>query len=119
MGITPQQFFSKNMKWFALAFFILFLFKSMQSCNRNMGTRISEKEYRHTIDSLTKKHDILIDSIKRLQFTIKQTEIELGAANERVEYANKRADAVTEVAKRNNVINMQFENVSDSLRIKR
>lgn len=119
MAVTPQQFFSKNMKWFTLAFLILFLFKSIQGCNRNMGTRLSEKETKHTIDSLQKNNDILLDSIKRLQFTIRQTEMKLEAANEKADYANKRADAVTEVAKRNNIINMQFENVSDSLKRKK
>lgn len=59
MATTPQQFFQKNLKWITLGLLVLFLFKSVQSCNRNMGTTITEKEYKHTIDSLTKKADIL------------------------------------------------------------
>jgi hypothetical protein len=59
MAQTPQQFFEKNVKWFAIAFFVLFCFKVVQGCNRNMGMRISEKKAVYTIDSLTKKADIL------------------------------------------------------------
>lgn len=107
MAITPQEFFSKNMKWFALAFFILFLFKSIQGCNRNMGTQISEKEYKHIIDSLTKKYDILE---KQSSATIKQLEFELKFEAERASEANKRAEAIQSVAekvKANTTVNVR------------
>lgn len=97
MAITPQEFFSKNMKWFALAFFILFLFKSVQSCNRNMGTRTTEKEYKHTIDSLTKKYDILE---RQSSNRIRDLEFELRLETEKTEEANKRAAAIQSVAEK-------------------
>jgi len=82
MGMTPEQFLTKNMKWFALAFFLLFLFKSVQSCNRNMGTRISDKSNYTTIDSLKKDNYIYKDSTrylnsenKHLNETIKSKDI--------------------------------------------
>lgn len=101
------------MKWLTILFFCLFMLKSVQSCNRNMGTKLSEKEYKHTIDSLTKKYDILE---RQSSLTIKELEYKLEIEREKTDGANKRAEAVTEVAKRNNVINMQFENVADSLK---
>lgn len=97
MAITPQQFFSKNMKWFALAFLLLFLFKEIQSCNRNMGTKLTEKEYKHTIDSLEKKYDILD---KETSSMIKRIEFELKLEKEKAIEANKRADAIQSVAEK-------------------
>ena len=91
MGMTPEQFLSKNMKWFAMAFFVLFLFKSVQSCNRNMGTNLSEKEYTHTIDSLTKKYDILE---RESTATIRELEFQLKIEKRNVEAAEKQAAAV-------------------------
>lgn len=67
MSQTPEQFFTKNMRWFALAFFLLFFFKSVQSCNRNMGTRVTEKKTTYTIDSLTKKADLLERTLELCQ----------------------------------------------------
>jgi hypothetical protein len=97
MSQTPQQFFEKYMRWFALAFLILFLFKSVQSCNRNMGTRHTEKEYKHTIDSLTKKYDILerVSSAR-----IKELEFELRLQSEKAGDADKRAAAIQSVAEK-------------------
>lgn len=97
MTMTPQDFFSKNMKWFALAFFILFLFGSVKNCNRNMGTKLSEKEYKHTIDSLTKKYDILE---RQSSSRIKDLEFELILEKEKAEEANKRAAAIQSVAEK-------------------
>lgn len=68
MAQTPQQFFEKYMKWFALAFLLLFLFKSVQSCNRNMGTRVTEKQTKHMVDSLNKDRNQLVDTVKTLRW---------------------------------------------------
>lgn len=91
MATTPHQFFSKNMKWFALAFLFLFLFKSIQSCNRNMQLNMGSKKYIEQIDSLTKEYseykEITQDSIKKLNFKLK-------LANEQAEAAKERANAV-------------------------
>jgi hypothetical protein len=97
MATTPQQFFEKNMKWFALALLVLFLFKSVQSCNRNMGTSLTEKEYKHTIDSLEKKYDILY---KETSVRIGELEFQLKLEKKRAEDADKRADAIQSVAEK-------------------
>jgi hypothetical protein len=97
MAITPQEFFKNNMKWISLLFFCLFMLKLVQSCNRNMGSRIIEKEYKHTIDSLTKKYDILE---KESSVTIKQLQFELRLQSEMAGEANKRAAAVQSVAEK-------------------
>jgi len=93
MATTPQEFFSKNMKWFTLVFFILFLFKSIQGCNRNMGITITEKEYKHIIDSLEKKVDILQSENKNLTF-------ELRLQSEKASAAEKQAEAIQSVAEK-------------------
>lgn len=116
MAITPQEFFSKNMKWFALAFFVLFLFKSVQSCNRNMGTRITEKEYKHTIDSLTKKYDILE---RESTATIKELEFQLKIERKNAEDADKRANAVQSVAEKiraNTTVNVRGAEIDTTRR---
>jgi len=74
-----------------------------------MGTRLSEKEYRHTIDSLTKKYDILE---KESMTTINQLRFELELEREKASEANKRAQAVQSVAekiKSNTTINVRAQ----------
>ena len=66
MAQTPQEFFGKNMKWFALAFLILFLFKSVQSCNRNMYYNSKDKITTQLVDSLEHNIVVLNDSIKTI-----------------------------------------------------
>lgn len=89
--LTPSSFFAKNMKWFALALLFLFLFKSVQSCNRNMQINMGSKKYIEQIDSLSKEYkeykETTQDSIKKLNF-------ELKLANEHANSANQRAEAV-------------------------
>lgn len=91
MATTPEQFFTKNMKWIALILLFLVLFKFVQGCNRNMGNSIKEKQYIHTIDSLNKKYNNLkeesTDNIKRLNF-------QLELAGQQVKSANEKASAV-------------------------
>jgi len=97
MAQTPQEFFEKNMKWIALLFFFLFLLKSVQSCNRNMGTRLTEKQSKHAIDSLTKKYNVLE---RESSATIKQLEFELRLQSEKAGEADKRATAIQSVAEK-------------------
>ncbi|HPI81688.1 MAG TPA: hypothetical protein PK122_00445 [Candidatus Paceibacterota bacterium] len=91
MATTPQQFFSKNMKWFALALLFLLMIKSVQSCNRKALLNMGSKQYIEQIDSLKTLYNNYYsdsqDSIKKLNF-------ELKLANEQVNAANKRAEAV-------------------------
>lgn len=97
MAITPQQFFNKSTKWFLLAFVLLFLFKSVQSCNRNMKLNITSKQYIHIIDSLENKYNIYY---KESQDSIKELNFQLRLATERVEAAENRANAIQNVAEK-------------------
>jgi len=87
MAITPQQFFDKNIKWFALALLFLLAFKSVQSCNRKILLNTGSKQYIEQIDSLKNLQTESLDSIKKLNF-------ELKLATERVKSADERATAV-------------------------
>jgi hypothetical protein len=91
MAVTPQKFFEKNMKWFALGLLFLFAFKSMQSCNRKTQLNMTAGKYIHVIDSLENKYYVLeketTDSIKMLNFQLK-------LAIEHANSANDKANAV-------------------------
>lgn len=91
MAQTPEQFLSKNAKWFALVFLFLFLFKTTQSCNRKTQLRIGSKGYVEQIDSLQKEYrsykETTQDSIKKLNF-------ELKLATEHAKSADEKAQAV-------------------------
>lgn len=97
MATTPEQFFTKNMKWIALVLLLLLLFKFMQGCNRNMGYSIKEKQYTHTIDSLNNKYTNLKEESKD---TIKKLNFELRLQSEKAGDADKRATAVQSVAEK-------------------
>jgi len=85
--MTPEYFFTKNMKYFALALLLLFFLKTIQSCNRGMQLKIGAKEYVHTIDSLETRYNIYYkeseDSIKKLNFELKLSEQSVQSANDR------------------------------------
>lgn len=87
MATTPEQFFSKNMKWFTLALLFLFLFKFTQSCNRKTKLDMGTKQYIEQIDSLKNLYINSQDSIKKINF-------ELKLAKEQAKGANDRASAV-------------------------
>lgn len=114
MAITPTEFFSRNCKWFLLVFVILFLFKSVQSCNRNMRLNITSGDYIHTIDSLKKDYSnlerVYKDTVDKLNF-------ELRLAKEKEDAAVERASAVqnaVEKIKSNTTINVRgAEEVKD------
>jgi len=93
MAQTPQEFFKNNIKWIALLFFCLFMLKSVQSCNRNMGLTIKEKQTKHTIDSLEKRIDVLDRENSQLTF-------ELRIQSERAGEADRRASAIQSVAEK-------------------
>ena len=97
MAITPQEFFSRNCKWFLLVFVILFLFKTMQSCNRNMKLNITSGQYIHMIDSLKKDYSKLE---KESNTTINQLKFELKLANEKADASENKAKAVISVAEK-------------------
>jgi len=117
--MTPQQFFDKNLKWFTLVLFILLLFKSVQSCNRNTIKSMSEKQYVHQIDSLKKLH---IDYREDAQDSIKRLNFELRLATEKTKSANEKATAVqnaVEKLKSNTTITVKgVEVVKDTIKRK-
>ena len=71
MATTPKEFFSKNMKWFAIGFLVLFMFKGIQSCNRQTEMTKISKVYTTRIDSLTRLTENFADSINQLKFELK------------------------------------------------
>jgi len=89
--MTPEQFFTKNMKWIALALLFLLAFKTMQSCNRGMKLDMTNGTYIHQIDSLKKQYtdyrEATQDSIRRLNF-------ELQLANQHAKSSDEKAKAV-------------------------
>jgi hypothetical protein len=91
MAVTPEEFFSKNMKWIALGLLFLLLFSSIKSCNRKMQLNMGTKQYTQQIDSLktllNKTREDDNDSIKKLNF-------ELRLATQRENSANEKASAV-------------------------
>jgi uncharacterized membrane protein YhiD involved in acid resistance len=95
--MSPEQFFTKNMKWFALALLFLFLLKSVQSCNRKMSLSITQKEYIHTIDSLDKKYYKLQ---REFDDTTKILNFQLRLQSEKAVSADQRASAIQSVAEK-------------------
>ena len=69
--METQNFFTKNLKWFTIAFFVLFLFKGIQSCNRGMQLNVTSGSYITQIDSLKQQNNQLRDSIKDLERDLK------------------------------------------------
>jgi signal recognition particle GTPase len=64
------NFLSKNLKWFTIIFFVLFLFKGVQSCNRKTQINMGSKVYIEQLDLLKKEYKILEDSIKDLKYEL-------------------------------------------------
>lgn len=122
--MTPGQFFTNNMKWFALAFFILFLFKVTQGCNRSMGASIKEKTATHIIDSLENhirtSEKFYNDSIQVLNF---QIELEKNNANAAKKEAGNYQSLARDIAKKNNINNITNvipeQEKNDSIKLKK
>jgi hypothetical protein len=84
---TPENFISKNLKWFALIFLFLFLVKSVQSCNRGTQIKTTKAEYSHYVDSMKNVEKQYITRIDSLNF-------ELRFEKEKTFSARERADAI-------------------------
>jgi predicted PurR-regulated permease PerM len=118
MAITPQEFFSKNLKWITLILFFLFALKSMQSCNRKTLLNMGTSQYIQQIDSIQNEYDKYYtesqDSIKKLNF-----QIEL--ANERVLSAQQQVESIERAVERirsnttTTVVVKGLEEVKDTL----
>lgn len=117
MSNTPAQFFSKNLKWITLIIFVLFLFKSVQSCNRNTLLSLDKKQYIEIIDSLKMLEKESQDSIKKLNFELKLFEEKNKSLSVQVGDANKRADDAKEIAskvKSNTTVVVKAEEIKDT-----
>ena len=104
MAITPEQFFKKNMKWILLVVTILFLVKSVQSCNRNMTITNLSDEIIQLEDSLsltygTEKEELLLQ-LRNCEKLTSDLEHDVKLANSQRDEANKRADAVQSTAEK-------------------
>jgi len=91
MATTPQQFFSKNLKWITLILLFLLALKTMQSCNRKTLLSMEKGDYIEQIDSLQNLYD---NYYKESQDSIKKLNFQLELAQEKVNSANDRANAV-------------------------
>ena len=129
MAVTPQQFFSKNMKWVLLVVSILFRVKSVQSCNRNMTITQLDTEIIYLNDSLstmfgTEKETLLLQ-LRECESENTQLEYEVKLANAAKEAANKRADAVQSTAEKtrsnttSTIVVKGAEQIMDSTNVKK
>jgi competence protein ComGC len=98
MATTPEQFFSKNMKWIALALAFLLLFSSIKSCNRKMQLNMGTKQYVEQIDSLKNLYNTYKeesqDSIKKLNFELRLEKEKAGAADERAQAVQNAVEKI-------------------------
>jgi len=129
MGTTPEQFFKKNMKWVLLVLSVLFLVKTVQSCNRNMTITNLNDEIIHLNDSLsatygTEKETLLLQ-LRDCEKENTQLEYEVKLADAAKEAANKRADAVQSTAEKtrsnttSTIVVKGAEEVVDSTKVKK
>lgn len=85
---TPQEFFSKNLKWISLILLFLLIIKGMQSCNRKTLLNMEKGVYIEQIDSLQNLYDTYYsesqDSIKKLNFQLELAQEKVNSANDRV-----------------------------------
>lgn len=124
MGQTPAQFFSKNMKWFALALLFLLALKSVQSCNRKTMLNIEKEVYIEQIDSLENyirtSEKIYEDSIKILNFQVELERTKAISADQRANAVQSAAEKIkTNTTSTTNITLKGLEEVKDSTEIKK
>lgn len=106
-----MEWLQKNLKYITILFVFLFLFKSFQSCNRNMTINTIEKKNTVVLDSVSKefKADLFllnteVDSLKKevlvRDYMIINLEKDLEIAGVKTTAAERRADAVQRTAER-------------------
>jgi len=98
-----KQFIEKYNKKLLIILFIIFMFKSFQSCNRKMEVNSTKTEMNELKDSLSNVIENNVDTIKVLK-------VKLDLANAYREAADIRADAVQSVAEKitkNTTVNVE------------
>ena len=97
-----EKWLIRNLKWFVLIFLVLFIIKSVQSCNRKMSLKIIEKNLTMECDSIINVKDqeikILKDEIMTRDYMIKDLTNDLKIAGIKVDEAQKTVEAVTRTA---------------------
>ena len=102
-----ETFFKKNSKYVILVFVVLFLLKTVQSCNRNMTIKKLTKNNIELSDSLNTEHDVekaelnkqlLIakDSIKELNYEVKLAKAGESAAQDKADAVQSTAEKIRE-----------------------
>lgn len=106
-----EKWLKRNLKYITLILLALFVISKIQSCNRKMGSRITEKSLIEERDSLLNQKDLIIgqknlviDSLQTVILTrnyeIMDLEKDLEIAGIKVNAAERRADAVQRTAER-------------------
>lgn len=106
-----EKWLKRNLKYITLIALALLVMSRIQSCNRKMGSRITEKNLIEERDSLLNDKDLIInqknfiiDSLEAenltQEFLILDLTNDLEIAGVRVDAAERRADAVQRTAER-------------------
>ena len=114
-----EKWIIRNLKWFTLIFIALFIFKSVQSCNRKMSIKIMEKNLVYERDSIIKERDKEIElfkiDIRTKDYTIKDLTNEVDKVNkinEKLENDNQNVNEQLKLClKRNVTIQQEFKGV--------
>jgi hypothetical protein len=122
--MTPQEFFKKNNKWILLVVSVLFVIKSVQSCNRNMVIQVKETEIVNLQDSLstmfgTEKEELVLQ-LRDCEAEVVKYKHQADIANTRAEAAERRADAVESTASKireNTTIKIENNSSRDTISV--
>lgn len=120
MGTTPEEFFSKNLKYITILIFALFIIKNVQSCSRKMSNNILKNDIEYLEDSLNTFHGsektLLLEQLNTADDSIQELNYELRLAADRVIAADRRANAVQSTAEKirdNTTINIENKNAAN------
>lgn len=90
-----NNFFQTYSRQITIVFFVLFMFKSFQSCNRQSTIDYQSAEHRKQKDSLTLVIQTNIDTIKSLKSQLDLAIVYKEAANIRAEAVQSVAEKIT------------------------
>lgn len=93
--MSVENFLKKNTKWVMIILSVLFMFKTIQSCNRNMTIRSVEKRLVKERDSLIGLRD---NKIQNLYLVIDSLTTDSRIKGVIANEAERRADAVQKTA---------------------
>ena len=113
-----QSFIEKNLVYITIIVVFLFIFKTTQSCNRNMKNIKLTNDIEYLQDSLNIFHGsektLLLEQLDIADDSIKELNYELRLAKDRVDAANRRANAIQSTAEKiKDNTNITIENKSE------